>query len=115
MGHAASAEDVAARAAELTAYTVAKQDKALAELRRAKYDELALDLLRLKTVISRASESRLRIRSFALQKTITSFEPTAPQAVVASRERARLADSHSPMSLRIAAAGGSFRLPPTAE
>ena len=113
-GHAASAEDVAARAAELTAYTVAKQDKALAELRRAKYDELALDLLRLKAVITRGDEARLRIRSFALQKTITTFEPTAPSTVMASRARARIADAHAPMSFRVGG-GASFRLPATPE
>ena len=84
-GHAASAEDVAARAAELQAYTVAKQDKAMAELRRAKYDELALDLMRLRNVIARVDEARLRVRSFQ-PKALTAFDPSSP---FSGNERAR--------------------------
>jgi len=98
-GHAASAEDVVARAAEMKAYTVAKQDKALAELRRSKYDELALDLLRLKKTIVRVDEARVRVRSVALPK--SNFEPSSP---LAGNLRARLADKLTrAISLRLAA------------
>ena len=104
-GHAASAEDVAARAAELTAYTVAKADKALAELRRSKYDELALDLLRLKNVLVRGDETRMRVRSVALPKAITSFEPTSR---LTGNERARAIDRlQRAFSVRLPAPGES--------
>jgi hypothetical protein len=98
-GHAASAEDVAARAAELKAFTVAKQDKALAELRRSKYDELALDLLRLKNTIVRVDEVRMRVRSVAQPK--SQFEPSSP---LAGNVRARMADKLTrAISLKLAA------------
>jgi len=83
----------------MKAYTVAKQDKALAELRRSKYDELALDLLRLKKTIVRVDEARVRVRSVALPK--SNFEPSSP---LAGNLRARLADKLTrAISLRLAA------------
>ena len=74
--------------------------------------ERAIPVPGLKTVITRGDEARLRVRSFALSKTVTAFEPTAPVAVSASRARARLADAHAPMSFRV---GASLRLPATPE